>query len=365
MIGLLTGAGAGRQANVAATNGMGGVGKTALATEVARRLMGQRDFPDGIAVVDCREQRGPEAARALLRKALGRFTDGRKEPESDDPAELGDAAANILAGKRALVILDNVERDLPAGQIINPLRAAGVAVLSTSREPLPAVPAGATLRLDVLPEEEAMELFEQYFGRELSTEEQRAARVIVTTLGRHTLATKLAAANAATLGRPLPAIARDLETHPDKALLLANSEEAVLWVLESSAASLSPEARRLFAALAAFATSDIGRMAALALAKALGDPNPDASLDRLLSLRLTDSGYLEALPGGDKADRERLRLHPLVRAYARDLFDGKRTVADDPAWTDDQREDVERAIAGWYGDYMPRSTTPRPPATSP
>jgi tetratricopeptide (TPR) repeat protein len=351
VIALLTGPGAGQQANVAAANGLGGIGKTALATEVARRLMGRRDFPDGIAVVDCREQHTPEEARALLRRALGRFTDGRKEPESDDPAELSDAARKILAGKRALVILDNVERDLPARQIISPLRSAGAAVLSTSREPLAAVPAGATLRLDVLPEEEAMELFEQYLGRELSDEEERAARVIVSALGRHTLATKLAAANAATLGRPLAAIAHELETNPNKAMLLASSDEAVLWVMESSAKSLTPEARRLFAALAAFATSDIGRMAAQAVAQALDDPNPDASLDRLLSLRLADSGYLEALPGGDEADRERVRLHPLVRQYAGELFDGKRTVGDDLAWTADQREDVERAIAAWYADY--------------
>jgi hypothetical protein len=72
--------GDGQVASIAAANGLAGIGKTALATEVARRLRLNNAFPDGIAVVLCADQREP---LAILRRVLGRFTPGRIDPEDD------------------------------------------------------------------------------------------------------------------------------------------------------------------------------------------------------------------------------------------------------------------------------------------
>ena len=123
-------------------------------------------------------------------------------------------------------------------------------------------------------------------------------------------------------------------------------------VLASSVAALPTHARQLFATLGAFASNDIGRDALRAIASALGDPDPQASGDALLDLRLADAYLSDAIPAEvEGGDRERLRLHPLVRAFARDLLDGARAVADDPPWPPERRALAERALAAWYADY--------------
>ncbi len=336
---------------VAATNGLGGVGKTALATEVAWRLWRQKAFPDGIAVVICRDRHGEESAQAMLRRALGRFAEDNKEPEARDWDTLRGAARRILGGKRALVILDNVESDLPVEKIIDPLRNAGAAVLVTSREPVFGVPADATLWIKLLPNNEALSLFALYLGRPLdalSVQERNAAQEIVNALGRHTLAIKLAAASAATLGFSLVEIVDELRRSPERAILLQGGNQTVLHVLASSVSALTPTEQRLFIALAAFDSGDIGRQAAQSVATALSDPDPDSSVNRLLSMRLADNDYLEALPGGDLVDRARLRLHPLVRSYAHKLFVEQR---DGVIWTAAFAEQAEFAVELWYAIY--------------
>ena len=62
---------------IAAINGLGGVGKTALAAVTVRNAMRDRRFPAGIAVVDCQNQTDPAI---ILRRVLGRFDPRREEP---------------------------------------------------------------------------------------------------------------------------------------------------------------------------------------------------------------------------------------------------------------------------------------------
>ncbi len=351
VVARLTGPADAQLANIAAANGQGGIGKTALAAEVVRRLMAGPSFGDGIAALDCRDKHSEADALSLLQDALARFIDGRKKPEDADFAALGDVARRLFGGKRALIVLDNVEADLPAGKIIAPLRAAGAAVLLTSRTPLAAASGGASLRLDLLPEPDALALFISTYGRDLSDAQSADARRIVLALGRHTLAVKLAAAYAATQDRSLAALADAFERNPLREAWLENAEVAVAQVLETSVKAMSHGGRRLFAALGAVATADVGRMAALALASALGDDENEAerSLRWILDLRLANPAELE-LPA-EHADRERLRLHPLTQAYARDLFSGQRSLPDAAPWDDAQREQADRALAAWYADY--------------
>ncbi|HEY7019572.1 MAG TPA: tetratricopeptide repeat protein [Ktedonobacterales bacterium] len=343
--------GDGQLASIAAANGLAGIGKTALATEVAWRLWRANTFPDGIAVVICKDQRDP---LAILRSVLGRFTPGRVEPEDDDLAKLGDVARKLLADKRALVILDNVEDGWPVGQVLSILRTAGAAVMLTSRALLPAVPMEASRMLELLPLDEALDVFAEYLGRgkalDLTRLELEAATTIVTALGRHTLAVKLAAAQAATLHRPLATVAAELEANPDRALLLANGEEAVRYLLDSSYAALqdaeqpadapSSGAQRLFIALAAFATADIGRKAMLDVADSLGIAEGETALGKVIALRLVEAGENATLP--PEADRERIRFHPLVQTYVHTLF--KDLDAGD-------QQAAHTAVAVWYANY--------------
>src|SRR5262249_8515154 len=87
----------------------------------------------------------------------------------------------------------------------------------------------------------------------------------------------------------------------------------------------------------AFPTADIGRKTALALARALGDPEPAASLELLVRRALIDAITLTTLSAS--ADRERLHLHPQLRILAARAF---------AAWPRADRDLVSRALAAHY-----------------
>ena len=109
--------------------GPGGVGKTRLATEV---LAGARaSFPDGCVFVDLSAVRDPAVVLPRVATALGVV-------EGVHSAGLADRLAAHLAGRRVLVVLDNVEQVLAAAPAVADLlaRATGLTVVATSRAPL-------------------------------------------------------------------------------------------------------------------------------------------------------------------------------------------------------------------------------------
>ena len=115
--------------------GPGGVGKTTLASEVAR-AMAQR-FPDGSWIVELAPLRAaaevlPAAATAMGLRRIGRGAD----PGDRDALEL---VRERLRDARVLVVLDGAEHLLPGlGRVVRDLAGAGagVRVLVTSRRPL-------------------------------------------------------------------------------------------------------------------------------------------------------------------------------------------------------------------------------------
>jgi predicted ATPase len=108
--------------------GPGGSGKTRLATEVGRELLG--DFPDGVFAVDLSPLSDPELIASPVAQALGVV-----EPPA---GSLADALARQISGKRLLLILDNFEHLLDGAPLVSKLLAAspGLKVLATSRAPL-------------------------------------------------------------------------------------------------------------------------------------------------------------------------------------------------------------------------------------
>src|SRR3954470_19439946 len=79
--------------------GAGGVGKTRLAQRVGREM--RRAFTDGVWLVELAELRDPDLVAVTVAEALG----VREESVSPDAPGL----ATFLAGKKALLILDNTE----------------------------------------------------------------------------------------------------------------------------------------------------------------------------------------------------------------------------------------------------------------
>lgn len=100
--------------------GPGGAGKTRLAIETARALLGS--FPDGVWLVDLAKVPDPGAVRGAVVAALGVASD--------------DALLEWLSARTALVILDNCEHVVEvAGQLAIEIleRAPDLKVLATSR----------------------------------------------------------------------------------------------------------------------------------------------------------------------------------------------------------------------------------------
>jgi tetratricopeptide (TPR) repeat protein len=327
---------------ITALRGLGGIGKSALAAVAIRQLHQEGRYPDGIAVVLAAGLTNPVT---VLIQALTRFDPLRRPPEATDLAGLAETAQRLLADKKTLIVLDNIEPGWPVEQVVAPLAAAGATVLLTARQALSAaaVPEEGSKVLDLLTPAQALELFAQSYGKGtsdyLSPAERAAAERITKTLENHTLAVKLAGSYAAQTHRDLSTLAGELERDP-LAVPEGETPRGVALVLGRSIEALDAEARRLFGALAAFATPEVGRQAALAVGDALGLADTAASLT-VLTLRALVEGATNAAMTED-ADRERLRLHALLRAEAQTEMAG---------WPEAERTQAERAVAAWYGEY--------------
>jgi predicted ATPase/DNA-binding SARP family transcriptional activator/DNA-binding CsgD family transcriptional regulator len=109
--------------------GTGGSGKTRLALEVARSLVGA--YPDGVWLVEL----APLSEGALVPQAVARALGVMERP--GEP--LTDTLAEVLQTKQALVVSDNCEHLVAAvAQLVDVLldSCPGVRVLATSREVL-------------------------------------------------------------------------------------------------------------------------------------------------------------------------------------------------------------------------------------
>ncbi len=108
--------------------GPGGTGKTRLAVEAARSLLG--DFPDGVFLAELAPVVDPAAVPDAIAGAAG---------VAVRPGEAADAAlARALADRHVLLVVDNWEHLLSAAPVVPQIvsGAPGVHVLATSRVPL-------------------------------------------------------------------------------------------------------------------------------------------------------------------------------------------------------------------------------------
>src|SRR5499427_6521921 len=123
--------------------GPGGVGKTRLAGEVARRVAGR--FADGVWLVEL----APVGDGALVASAVAAGLGVREQPG----VAAADAVARVLARQQLLLVLDNCEHVIgAAAELCAGLLGACdvVRVLATSREPL-RIAGEAACRLSPLP----------------------------------------------------------------------------------------------------------------------------------------------------------------------------------------------------------------------
>src|ERR1700758_5535927 len=165
--------------------GVGGVGKTRLALEVAARLADE--YPDGVWLFELAAVADPAAVPDAVAAVLGITQQPGKT--------VSESVAAALEGRVRLLVFDNCEHVLDAAADLIDLILAGsatVKILSTSREGLGL----ADERLWRVPSLEvvaAVELFADRAARALSAEESTAVREICRRLDGIPLAIELAA----------------------------------------------------------------------------------------------------------------------------------------------------------------------------
>jgi len=317
---------------VSAIDGMAGVGKTQLAIHAGQHLLRQGRFTDLQAWVNLRgheADRPPADPAAVLGAFLRRLGVPGDQIYHLDLAARAARYRELLAGKRALIVLDNAageEQVLP----LLPDSPSCLALI-TSRRTLTGLPAAQHLRLDVFPPEEAMEFLRRATGADRIDADRETAARIADLVGHLPLALALVASRIThsqdwTLGDHL---SRLVERGRHRRL-----DDGVELALHSSYDALRPDERRAFRLLALHPGRDLDAHAAAAL----GDTDPDGARRRLDDLFA--ASLLQQKAAG------RYEFHDVVRLYA-----AGRAVDDEP---DSARRD---ALTRLFDHYLHTAAT--------
>jgi len=288
---------------ISAINGMGGVGKTALAVRFAHTVAA--DYPDGQYFVDLRgftigvEPLTPTSALGILLRQSG-LADELIPSDMDGQIS---AWREQIAGKRALVLLDNA---VDAEQV-RPLLpgASGPLVLITSRRRLTALEGALPLPLDLMPAQDAVALFARIVGAERLASDADSIADVVDLCGRLPLAIRIAAARFRDRGSwTVSHLIHLLSDQKQRTQFLDLGDRSVSTVLALSYRYLSGDHSRLFRLLSMHPGPDFSAPIAAALA---GIPVDRAQY--VLESLFDDNLVLQDRPG-------RYHFHDLIRDCA-------------------------------------------------
>jgi predicted ATPase/tetratricopeptide (TPR) repeat protein len=123
-----------RERRLLTVTGPGGVGKTRISLELARRVVSP--YEGGLWFVDLAAVAGPDDVRSAVLRTLRFHQAAGREPEE---VALGPVITEAFGGQAALLLLDNCEHVLAGvGRFVGELLdlPSAVTVLATSRQPL-------------------------------------------------------------------------------------------------------------------------------------------------------------------------------------------------------------------------------------
>jgi tetratricopeptide (TPR) repeat protein/transcriptional regulator with XRE-family HTH domain len=307
-------AGEGRPLVIGAIDGMAGIGKSALAIQIANQLADLGTFPDGQLYVNL-QGATPGLPPLPPLDALGRMLRSLGMDAAAIPTVVDEAAArfrSVAAERRLLVVLDNARSSEQVRPLLPGSPTCGVLV--TSRQVLSTLEGIHALHLDVLARHEARQLLRQIAGRGRIDAEPEAAAEVARWCGRLPLALRIAGGRLVArpgwsvreLADQLADATQRLEALQADGLAVRASFEVSLHALRESSDPIDRAAGKAFALLSVPDGPDLGvEMAARLLGCA--EPTVHAMLERLV-----DAQLLEA------SRPERYRFHDLVGLYARE-----------------------------------------------
>jgi tetratricopeptide (TPR) repeat protein len=307
---------------------MGGVGKSALAAELAARLDDPERLPGGILWANLAE----ETPSLVAARWLGNY--GYDASRDSETARLS-RLATVLAAAPALVVLDNAQDASSVRKLL--VRSPDVPVLVTTRKRSAIPPSVSPIILDQLSPEESIELLARYAGSDRIRGELEDSKAICALCGYLPLALTLTGAQLADIDwwSTVAKYRSRLEQNCIGMLSIGEcSEDNVRLAFEVSYDQIrEANLKSLFAKLSLFAGGDfsIGAVSVLLDATHRG---AELALERLADLSLV-------LRKGE----ERYRFHDLLREYAIEKLDLLHA---------EEIDECKRRLVAYYRDYVKR-----------
>lgn len=292
--------------------GMGGVGKTVLAVRLTYLL--RPHFPDGIlwARVDTAD------TMAILSTFASAY--GLDVSQYVDVHSRSRVVRELLATKRALIVLDNVQSSESVQPLLPPTGTCAV-LLTTRRHDLSVMRGARRFLLGPFSEArgESIALFTRILGEERATTEQETLAELSTLLGHLPLAIDIVASRLAY--EPGWSTADFLHRLRRRRLAeLAYEDQSVRLSFDASYEALEPAEQQFLTTLSLFEGEDFSDEAA---AHAAGLPLEEAQdhLRRLYGLSLVQQG--RPVTAGQPV---RYRMHRLLRDYTRLYLEDEQAV---------------------------------------
>lgn len=330
-------------------DGIGGMGKTALALEVAHLARQQALFDAYLFASAKTTWLSAEGVRqeTLTLSSLDSFCrEFAKGLGLTDIVQMTDATArrrallDALRGRRALLIWDNLEtlnteeRQMIA-EFLRKLPTPNKAIITSRRR---TGESALTIRLDRLSEAEAVELMQakgrQYprLAQELNATKREILSALYDAAGGNPLALDWTLGQVAHKGYSISVALGRLRN-------AANSADLYGFLFADAAHTLSDNDRTVLSALAVFRTP--ATTAALADATDLVVNEIQVSLERLVTLSLVND-----------LDGEKFGLHPLTRTYVRAALGGTDTIGTTALTSSIQFDSaVQRKVLRHWVDY--------------
>lgn len=311
--------------SIVVVTGPPGVGKTALAVQLAHRV--QARFPDGqlYARLGGTGDRPRDAAEILAELLQATGVSPSIIPEGHE--QRAAMFRSRLADRRVLLVLDDA---LDAEQV-RPLLPGtpGCAVVITSRRLLSTLAGAFAVRLTSLEECESYRLLRTLVGARRIAREPEAARRVAAAFGHLPLALRIAGARLA--AQPAVSLTAFAERLDDRRLLdeLEMGDLGMRRSLERSYLALDPPARVAFRRLGLLRDAEIEPWTVAVLS----DDGDERTVDRLIEASLLEPAGLNAM--GDPV----YRLHPLSALYAAGL-------------AEQESPEVVEAVMGRYVDAL-------------